>query len=158
MKDYSFNTKLSKEEMDLYSKLWVLLKAEGRTVFSADDFQAYRLDRFIEDTQHGIGSFFSKLKINKLIEPTGNWKVSTLKSNHGHKQQLFKMRGLETTTLLNCPFCRCCFTCQNDLEAHLSAFQDRNVEPNKRDHTLLFSQAHFQLEKWNSTIDSIQDN
>jgi hypothetical protein len=95
MTEYSFNTKLSKVDFDLYQKLWVLLKTEGRNTFSADDFRAYNLDMFIEDTQHGIGSLFAKWKINKLIEPTGQWKSSTLPSNHGHKQQLFKMKGLE---------------------------------------------------------------
>lgn len=95
-----FNIKLTKNELDLYSKLWVLLKAEGRNTFSADDFRAYNLDRFIEDTQHGIGTLFAKWKVNRLIEPTGFWKASTLKSNHGHKQQLFKMKNLEITPML----------------------------------------------------------
>ncbi len=96
----NFNTKLTSLDFELHKKLWVLLKAEGRSTFTSDDFRMYNLDQFIEDKQHGIGGLFARMKINKLIEPTGRMIASKVPSNHGHKIQEYRMKGLETTPML----------------------------------------------------------
>lgn len=93
MQQLKFETKLNSKDWDLYEKLWVLLKAQKKNTFSSDDFRGFGLDRFIEDTQHGIGSLFLRWKINKLIEEIG-FVHSTLDSNHGRRISLYRMKNL----------------------------------------------------------------
>lgn len=92
---YAFNIKCSAHDFDLYKKLWVLLSAQKKNTFSSDDFRAFGLDRFIEDTQHGIGSLFLRWQINKLIEPVG-YVCSKMASNHGRRIKLYRMKGLDS--------------------------------------------------------------
>jgi hypothetical protein len=68
-----------------------LLKMDNIEVFSSDDFRRYGLDRFIKDTQHGIGMFFAKLKKNGLVEHVG-FTRSQLASNHSHTIRTYHWR------------------------------------------------------------------
>jgi hypothetical protein len=68
-----------------------LLKMDGKVEFSSDDFRRYGLDRFIRDTQHGIGALFSKMKKNGLIEETG-FTRSEIASNHSHTIRTYRWR------------------------------------------------------------------
>jgi hypothetical protein len=80
----------SKDEQNLKA-FRTLLKMDNIEVFSSDDFRRYGLDRFIRDTQHGIGTFFAKLSKNGLVEHVG-YKASDLASNHGHTIKTYKWR------------------------------------------------------------------
>jgi hypothetical protein len=66
-----------------------LLGLDKITEFSSDDFRRYGLDRFIKDPQHGVGSFFGKLKHQKLIVQCG-YTRSQIASNHGRQIRLYQ--------------------------------------------------------------------
>lgn len=86
-----FDFTLTPKDKDTIRTFRTLLKMDGREVFSSDDFRRYGLDRFIKDTQHGIGAFFAKLKKNKLVEHVG-FTRSQLVSNHGHTIRTYRWR------------------------------------------------------------------
>jgi hypothetical protein len=81
-------TLTAKDELNLKA-FRTLLKMDGIEVFSSDDFRRYGLDRFIKDTQHGIGAFFGKLAKNNIVERVG-YTRSLLVSNHGHTIRTYR--------------------------------------------------------------------
>jgi len=86
-----FDSRLtSKDEMNLKA-FKTLLEKDNITIFSSDDFRRYQLDRFINDPQHGIGAFFSKLVKNRKVEHVG-YKASDLESNHSHTIKTYRWR------------------------------------------------------------------
>jgi hypothetical protein len=85
--------KLSKKEMMLFDKLYLLLKVEGKNTFSADDFRAYGLTSFFEDPAHQMGAFVFRCKKQKLIEDAG-FTHSVFPSNHGRRIGQYRVKGL----------------------------------------------------------------
>jgi len=57
--------------------------------FSSDTFRLFGFDRFIVDTQHGIGSFFAKLVKNGDVKKV-DWIRSEVASNHGRQIRLYE--------------------------------------------------------------------
>jgi hypothetical protein len=86
-----FDFHLTSEDEKTLKAFRTLLKLDGITEFSSDDFRRYGLDRFIRDTQHGIGSFFSKLKHEGLVVEVGSVR-STLASNHSRTIRVYKWK------------------------------------------------------------------
>jgi hypothetical protein len=78
----------SKDEQTLKA-FHALLKLDGITEFSSDNFRRYGLDRFIKDPQHGVGCFFGKLVKNRLVEQVG-YKPSDLASNHSRTIKTYR--------------------------------------------------------------------
>ena len=98
----AFETKLSKRDFFVYTKLWVYLrlevdakKATGEEcdgAFCVDDLRAYGLDRFFRDPEHDLGAFFLRLKVNALVEDVGDC-YSLFASNNGRRIRRYRMRG-----------------------------------------------------------------
>jgi hypothetical protein len=87
-----FDFRLTGKDEQTLKAFKALLKLDHIEVFSSDDFRRYQLDRFIQDKQHGIGSLFSKLVKNGLVEHVG-YVSSDLVSNHGRTIKTFRWRG-----------------------------------------------------------------
>jgi hypothetical protein len=87
----TFDFRLTSKDEQNIKAFKTLLKLDNINEFSSDDFRRYGLDRFIKDTQHGIGAFFAKLKKNGLVEETG-FTRSQLASNHGHTIRTYRWR------------------------------------------------------------------
>jgi len=73
--------KLSSKDKELIKTFRTLCNIDKRKEFSSDTFRMYQLDRFLCDTQHGIGGFFAKLLKNGLIQKVGSTR-SQIKANH----------------------------------------------------------------------------
>jgi hypothetical protein len=89
--DFVFDFTLTNQDQKNLKAFKTLLKMDNIEVFSSDDFRRYGLDRFIRDTQHGIGAFFAKLCRNKLIERVC-YTRSQLASNHGHTIRTYRWK------------------------------------------------------------------
>ena len=83
----------TKKDEDLLKTFKTLLAKDQKTEFSSDDFRKYGLDRFIKDTQHGIGTFFAKLVHNKKAKKIG-YTRSEFASNHGRQIRTYCWTGL----------------------------------------------------------------
>lgn len=84
MTQKAFDFSFSKHEEALLTKFHTLLALERKDTFTSDDFRMFGLDRFIEDTQHGIGGFFARLVHSKQIREVG-WVRSLLPQNNLRK-------------------------------------------------------------------------
>jgi hypothetical protein len=91
-----FDFRLTSEDEKTLKAFRTLLKLDGITEFSSDDFRRYQLDRFIVDKVHGIGSFFSKLKHQKIAVECGQVR-SQIASNHGRVIRVYKWKLLEVS-------------------------------------------------------------
>jgi hypothetical protein len=89
----SFDYRLTSKDESNLKAFRTLLKMDGIEVFCSDDFRRYGLDRFIKDTQHGLGAFFAKLAKNGLVECVG-YTRSELVSNHGHTIRTYRWRAV----------------------------------------------------------------
>jgi hypothetical protein len=89
--DFVFDFTLTDQDKKNLRAFKTLLKMDNIEVFSSDDFRRYGLDRFIRDTQHGIGAFFAKLCRNKETERVG-YTRSQLASNHGHTIRTYRWK------------------------------------------------------------------
>ena len=89
--DFVFDFTLTDQDEKNLKAFQTLLKMDNIEVFSSDDFRRYGLDRFIRDTQHGIGTFFSKLCKNNKVERIG-YTRSQLASNHGHTIRTYRWK------------------------------------------------------------------
>ena len=78
----TFDFTLNKTDQNLLKTLHTLLRIEEKQDFTSDDFRMYGLDRFLRDTQNGLGGLFAKWKHHKLIIDTGKRRRSQLTSNH----------------------------------------------------------------------------
>jgi hypothetical protein len=87
-----FDFRLTSKDEQTLKAFKTLLKLDNIEVFSSDDFRRYGLDRFIKDTQHGIGTFFAKLVKNRLVEHI-DYIHSDLASNHGHTIKTYSWRS-----------------------------------------------------------------
>ncbi len=87
-----FDYRLTTKDENTLKAFRTLLKMDNIEVFSSDNFRRYGLDRFIKDTQHGIGTFFSKLVKNGMVEHVG-YMHSDLASNHGHTIKTYRWRN-----------------------------------------------------------------
>ena len=88
---YDFDYALSPQDEKNLKAFKTLLKMDNIEEFSSDDFRRYGLDRFIRDTQHGIGTFFAKLTKNKLVVTIG-YTRSQITSNHGHTIRTYRWK------------------------------------------------------------------
>ena len=88
----AFDFAMSTKDQDLLRSFRTLLKVDGKTEFTSDDFRMYGLDRFLADKQHSIGGLFAKWKHHKHIEDTGATKRSVLPSNHMRRLSVYKMK------------------------------------------------------------------
>ncbi len=86
-----FDFRLTSKDEQTLKAFKRLLELDNITEFSSDDFRRYQLDRFIKDTQHGIGTFFAKLVKNRMVNHVG-YKASDLASNHGHTIKTYTWR------------------------------------------------------------------
>ena len=86
-----FEFRLTSQDEKNIKAFRTLLKMDNIVEFSSDDFRRYGLDRFIRDTQHGIGSFFSKLKRHGLVDEIG-FTRSEIVSNHSHTIRTYRWR------------------------------------------------------------------
>jgi hypothetical protein len=84
-----FNYTLTAQDEKTLKAFRTLLSLDKIVEFSSDDFRRYGLDRFIRDTQHGIGAFFAKLKHQGLAIQCG-YVRSQLASNHGRQIRVYK--------------------------------------------------------------------
>lgn len=89
---FVFDYTLTPKDQHNITAFKTLLKLDNIEVFSSDDFRRYGLDRFIKDTQHGIGAFFCKLAKNGLVDRVG-YTRSELASNHGHTIRTYRWRN-----------------------------------------------------------------
>ena len=89
---FVFDFALTSQDEKNLKAFRTLLKMDNIEVFSSDDFRRYGLDRFIKNTQVGIGAFFAKLCKNRLVERVG-YTRSQLASNHGHTIRTYKWKN-----------------------------------------------------------------
>ena len=85
----TFDLSYSQVDKDLLRTFKTLTMIDKLETFSSDDFRMYGLDRFLRDTQHGVGGFFAKMKHNKDAEPVGR-KRSVLPSNNMREIRVWK--------------------------------------------------------------------
>jgi hypothetical protein len=102
---------LSARDVDVLRTLRTNLRIENRETFSADDIFLFGLDRFFEDTVHGVGGFFAKLQHLGKIEAVGR-KRSIRPSNHLREIRVFafsenppvvKHHSFPSGALVSCP-------------------------------------------------------
>ena len=89
--DFVFDYTLTAKDQQNLKAFRTLLKLDNIEVFCSDDFRRYGLDRFIVNTQNGIGAFFSKLCKNGLVERVG-YTRSQLASNHSHTIRTYRWK------------------------------------------------------------------
>lgn len=85
----TIDTKLTPKEEDLLRTFRTLCRIDGRLTFSSDTFRMYGLDRFLNDSQHGIGGLFAIWKKLGFIEKVGMTR-SQIKSNHLREIKLYR--------------------------------------------------------------------
>jgi len=85
----SFNSKYSRKEREMKEIFKIRCQMAHIRRFSADTFRLFGFDRFIADTQHGIGSFFAKLVKNGDVRKV-DWIRSEVSSNHGRQIRLYE--------------------------------------------------------------------
>jgi len=93
-----FNFRISNRDRDLLRSFRTLLKIDGKTEFCSDDFRMYGLDRFLADTQHGIGGLFAKWVHHGIAEKTGRNVRSVLPSNHLREIKTYKWKKEKAST------------------------------------------------------------
>jgi hypothetical protein len=94
MQSGKFDFCLSCQDEKTLKAFRTLLKMDEIVEFSSDDFRRYRLDRFVGDTQYGVGLFFGKLKHQKIVVECGQVR-SKIASNHGRVIRLYRWKLLE---------------------------------------------------------------
>jgi len=78
-------------ERELWKQFRCRLAVELKAVFSSDDFRLAGFDRFMQDTQHEIGSLFQKLEHYGAIMEVGRVR-SVIPSNHGREIRQYKVK------------------------------------------------------------------
>jgi len=66
-----------------------LCKVDKREQLSSDHFRMYQLDRFFRDKAHGIGGFFAKMLLQKLVRIVGRTS-SRLDSNNSREIKIYE--------------------------------------------------------------------
>jgi len=79
---------LTPREIDVWKSLLYLLKKEGLTLFSADDFYKFGLNRYLSG--NAVGSFFRKLQHAGTIEQA-SYIHSTRESNNGREIRVWRL-------------------------------------------------------------------
>ena len=87
----SSDSKLTAKEEDLLKTFRTLCQIDNRLTFSSDTFRMYGLDRFLNDTAHGIGGLFAMWKKLGYIEKVGMTR-SQLKANHLREIKLYRFK------------------------------------------------------------------
>jgi hypothetical protein len=83
---------LTRQDVELYTKFFVLCKRDGITEFTSDTFRNYNLHAQLSDLQHGIGTLFAKWKWHRLIEEESGRVRSQVESNHKRRISVFKFK------------------------------------------------------------------
>ena len=86
-----WNTHYTRKEAEMKEIFQLRCKMDGRKTFSSDTFRMYGFDKFIQDKQHGIGTFFAKLVKNGDVNKVGHTR-SELASNHSRQIRLYEWR------------------------------------------------------------------
>jgi hypothetical protein len=98
-----WDSKLTERDFKIYGLLWQYLKRKNLSCFTSDDihecfkkgFGDGEFEDVFPDPTHGVGALLAKCKMNHLIIDTEKRKASNIESNHGHKNSIFRMRGLQ---------------------------------------------------------------
>jgi hypothetical protein len=94
----TWDSKLTEHDFHIYGQLWSYLKTRNLSCFTADTIRECFKDSFEEvfpDPKHGVGAWMAKAKMAQLIIDTNKRLASTVESNHGRKNSIFRMRGLQ---------------------------------------------------------------
>lgn len=86
---------MTPRELDLLRTLRTHMTLEKLDTFTVDTLRMLQFDRFIKPDSKGrinFGSLIIKWQNEGHVERTGRSLCSTLKSNHGHREQVWKLK------------------------------------------------------------------
>ena len=102
----NFTMKMEERDWELYGQFWQYMRRQGINVFTSDnirfcfsknpgDLEDEKLLSYFPNPSKDLGAWVAKCKYAGLFIDVGKKKGSVIPSNHGHKNPLYRMRGLE---------------------------------------------------------------
>jgi hypothetical protein len=103
--------KMTKHDWQLHEDFWKYMRRQNLSCFTSDNIRfcfggknvasdTTQLQTYFPNPSKDIGAWVAKCKLAGLFIGTEKTKASTIESNHGHKNPIYKMRGLTDTWTL----------------------------------------------------------